>query len=188
MPDAIMYLEIVGYGGGRTRCEVLGRGDRYEPAIVEDADDFHVALDPVPGSDAGIEAIAYDVTVGVVDRQFELDVRVVGEERSDQGPKPSHGEHTGYGQSQCPDGLVAKRVDALDGVIDAFENRLNLRQQPLAGLRERHAARGAIEQPDTQLLFEALDRLADGGQGAPDMSGSLGEAQGIRDRRECREL
>jgi len=69
-------------------------------------------------------------------------------------------------------------------VFDAFEDRLYFREQPPAGLRQRHTARGAIEQPHPEAFLERADGLAHRGQRDPNLGGRLGETAVLRDRRE----
>ncbi|MCY1542075.1 hypothetical protein D9M68_778010 [compost metagenome] len=61
--------------------------------------------------------------------------------------------------------------------IEAVQAVLDVAQQQRAGLGEDDAAVDAVEQADRQLLFEALDLLADGRLTAALFGGSGGEAQ-----------
>src|SRR5260370_38485346 len=69
-------------------------------------------------------------------------------------------------------------------MIDAFENRLYFGEKPLSGLRQRHTACGAIEQPDPEAFLERADSLAHRRERDPNLSGRFGETTMLRDRRE----
>jgi hypothetical protein len=53
--------------------------------------------------------------------------------------------------------------------------------QALPGIRQRHAARGADEEHDTQLLFQLLNCLAHGGPRYANLAGGRAEAAQPRD-------
>ena len=66
-------------------------------------------------------------------------------------------------------------------MIDAFDDRLYFGEKPIAGFRQRDAARSAIEQPDPEPLFERPDGLTHRRQGDPNPDGRLREAELLRD-------
>jgi hypothetical protein len=99
---------------------------------------------------------------GVVDDDLEPDRRIFRHEGLQQRRQPPRGRWPRHQEAQRADRIVAEQIDALERVIDALDDRLDLGKQPFAGLGERHAAGGAVEQPHAEAVFERANGLAHG--------------------------
>src|SRR5262249_34840086 len=62
--------------------------------------------------------------------------------------------------------------------------RLDLAEQPLAGLRQRDAAGGAVEEAHAEPFLQRADGLAHGRQRDPGLRGRAGKGQMLGDRDE----
>ena len=139
------------------------RGYGQHPEIVGEPQRRHVALDPLADLDAGVEATGDEVLNGVVDDDLEADRRIFRHEGLQQRRQPPRRRRSRDHEPQRADRLVAEQVDALQRIVDALDDRLDLGKQPFAGLGEGHAAGRTVEQPHPEPVFQRADGLAHGG-------------------------
>lgn len=73
-------------------------------------------------------------------------------------------------------------------MIDPVQDRLHLGEQAFAGRGQRDAARGPIEEPNTQLLLERANGLTHRRRRDADLSRRLRETAVLRDRHKGRQF
>ncbi len=174
--DAFMSAQILWIFRRGMRCEIGGRSDRNDADLAPDLERDHILLDALADADAGVEVLLHDVGVGIVDRYFEVDVRILGEEIRDQRRQERDGGGARHAQPQRSHRLVAERRDGFGGPFDPLHDRLHVRQEPLAGLRERDAAGGPVQQAHPEAVLERADGLAQCRRRDAKIGGGLGEA------------
>jgi hypothetical protein len=76
------------------------------------------------------------------------------------------------------------RYHRFHGDVEIVEHRTQLRQEPLAHLGERDAARRAVQEADAELLLERADGLAEARARHAQMRRRFGEARALGDRHE----
>ena len=177
--DAAMPGEVSGVKRRDRGREVLGRADHGEPQVRSDPDSLHVLTYLVVPPNAGVEALGDDVDRLVVHAHLDLDLQV---SRQKVGQHRSHDRRRGMAERRDPQGSrrrVGQRRQSSQACADIVEGGPQHGQQPLPGVRARHAARRAHQQLQAQALLQRPDQVAQGGgrQGQP--PGRAREAPGF---------
>jgi hypothetical protein len=79
-----MGMQFPRNGRFRVTRQTIRRGDGKHPAVIHDAKDGHVALDPLAETNPGIETGADNIAVRVVDRDFNANSRIFVKKRLDE--------------------------------------------------------------------------------------------------------
>src|SRR5882724_10291933 len=93
--DAVVGMQIFWKRRSRMARQISRSGDRKHPELVRDAQDRHVALDPVPDTNSGIEPAADNVAVRVIDMDFKVNGRVFREKWLDEWREHHWGQYRG---------------------------------------------------------------------------------------------
>ena len=128
---------------------------------LADANRDHIALDALTVSNSRVEAACDDVGQRPIDRDFKLDLRIGRKEGRQHWSDKESGGGRRHGETQEAGWSVAERVDFLDRGRDLAEQRTQSGQQTLSRLSRRDAARGAIEQANTELLLQRPQIVAE---------------------------
>lgn len=152
---------------GHAAPRQVGRRARHREALRAraDRDGDHVLLQPLAIADAGVAATGDDIDKIVIDHQLDPDLRIGMQELVDHGLQKEARRVDRHVQAQAAARTVAQVVQHVERAAHFLERRTQTRQQQRAGCRRRHAARGAFQQADTQLLLQPPQRLAHGGRG-----------------------
>ncbi|MNN23933.1 hypothetical protein D3C81_1373460 [compost metagenome] len=106
--------------------------------------------------------------------------RVAFEEVAEQRHDVVAAERLAHAHLQCPARLAAGAGQVGDGVLDTGETAADFRQEALAGLGQRQAARTTLEQSHTQVVLQPGDVLAHRGRSQTQAPRGSGEAAGFR--------
>jgi len=106
--------------------QIRRRGDGHYAEFIEKTHGNHVFLDALAEPNAGIEPAGDDIAVSIVDVHFEFYFRKFQQELRQQRADYYYGGDPRHAQSQRADRLVPERIDSLDGVVDAVQNRLRI--------------------------------------------------------------
>src|SRR6202030_2174721 len=143
---------------------------------------------PFADANAGVEPAAHDIAMRIVGSDFEFYFRKFCQELLQQRTDERRGDRPGHAQAQRADGLVAERIDGLDGLVHAVQDRLRIGQQALTGFRQRHAASGAVEKAHAKSFFKGTNGLAQRWRRNPQLSCRLREVPVLGDRHESAQL
>ena len=174
--------------GGLRSLEEGGRADHREAMPRTDRHRDHVGGDGLAESDAGVEAGRDHVDQRVVDDDLDADIgKALEETRHDRQQHQLRGLPCRV-EAQRAGGLAAEIVQILQRVVDVAECRADAREQPLAGLGQRHAAGGAVDQAQIEPLLDIAQGMAErrGRHAKLDRRGAKAAVAG--DRKERREV
>ena len=110
---------------------------------------------------AGIEAGRDRVDQRIVDGDLDMDVGKAFEEARHQRQQHQLRRLPRGIDAQRAGRLAAKIVQVFQRIVDIAERRADPREQPLARLRQRDAARGAVDQPQIEPLLDMAQRVAE---------------------------
>jgi hypothetical protein len=137
------------------------RSDHHRADSPADRNRDHVGGHRLTQPDAGVEALADDVDQPTFGRQLDLHLRVATQifehqRRQHHARRPQRGV-----QPQHARRLGAMLVDPLDGLVDGGQGRGDPVQELLAGVGERDAAGGAVEEANAQPRLQFADGVAE---------------------------
>ena len=148
------------------------KAERPEPARHQPR------IDQFAAADRHVHALGDHVDQPVVEVEVELDLRIAGLEvrqhRQQEAVADGRQAHA-QPAARLGDGVLHHRARIVELVEDAAAALVEHR----AFLREPHLARGAVEQPQAQLLLEPRHVLADRRGGDAEQPPRLGEAQQV---------
>ncbi len=155
----------------RARREVLGGGHDGGALVLAHPDGDHLALEGLAETEPGVEPFGHDVHEPLVGADVDLHVGVLGEKRRHEGLEGVRVPRARDGEAQQPGRPVAQRAEGVERFVHAGERRPELGDEAGAGLREAHAARRPLQEPDADAIFEGAHGLAHGGRGDAELGG-----------------
>jgi len=157
---AAVRRQVLRRGGPPVRGQVGGRCHHGIALRRADGYRHHVLRQIVGKAHAGIEAALDDVGHGRVGADVHADVRVGLLKARHQ--RRQHEVRNGARriQAQRAEGHLAVAVEPVHRIRYLGQGRLQVREQLLARIAGRHAARGALEQHHAQLLLQPAQVLA----------------------------
>ena len=135
-------------------------------------------------ADRGVEALADDVDLPVVEMPVGQHARIALEESAEQRDEEVAAERLAHAHLQCAGRVLAPFGDAGNGRLQGRQRAVDLLQEALAAFGQREAPGAAVEQAKAEIAFEARDVLADAGRREPEHPGGGGEAAVLRGLRE----
>ena len=108
--DALVVGQVLRRVRLRVGCKIGGRSDHRHAQIRPDAQRDHILGDLLAEANAGIEPFGDDVGQAGIDRQFDMDVRVAGQERLQNGPEDAVGGVLGGGDADRACRLLTQRA------------------------------------------------------------------------------
>ena len=109
----------------------------------------------------GVEAAGDDIDEGALGDEVQGDPRVTLLEGRDDVPQQPVRTGPVAVDAQRADHLVSAITHAVQRLVQRLQDRRQALQQLRAIFRERHAARGPVQQPHAHALFEILQRVAE---------------------------
>ena len=164
------------------------RGNCHDAKFIDETHGNHIFRNPFADANAGVEPAAHDIAMRIVGSDFEFYFRKFCQELLQQRTDERRGDRPGHAQAQRADGLVAERIDGLDGLVHAVQDRLRIGQQALTGFRQRHAASGAVEKAHAKSFLKGTNGLAQRGRRNRQLSCRLREVPVLRYRHESAQL
>ncbi len=161
MADAGVVQQLARMLGRAVHRQIGGRGACGE-ALPPRADRHrdHVLLQPLAIAHPGIETGREHIDEGVLRRHLQRDAGVRLEETLHQ-PRQHHArDDDRHIEPERAGRAVAKAVHRVERGGDFAERRQQPVEQARAGLGQRHAARGAVEQAHAEPLLQPAHRLA----------------------------
>jgi len=131
--------------------------------IRRDADGDHVLLDELAVMDAGVVPARHEIDSAFIGRDIEHHVRIGARKRTEFRSQHRRRRERRYDEAHAARRLIAPAGDFPEGGANIRERRSQRPQQLLPRVSWRHAPRRSREQPDTNLLFEAADSVAQSG-------------------------
>lgn len=141
--------------------QIPRRGGRRHPlAPRPDRDGHHVLVHAFLVADAGIAARLQQLDKTIVDDDLQPDLRILRQERRHDARQHQPGRRQRHIQPQPARRPVTETVGHVQRRLDRVQRGRQLLQQALPGRRGRHAARGAVQQPQAQPGFQPAHRFA----------------------------
>jgi hypothetical protein len=107
-----------------------------------------------------VEPCGDEIDAAVIGGDLQYDLRVVAHERSQLRREDRPCCQSRTEQSHATDRLCLQSRERRQRAADVGKRGSQMREQLLAGIRRRHAARGAREQPHADLLLQTSDGVA----------------------------
>src|SRR5262249_55023459 len=101
--------------------------------------------------------------------------------RASRGASTKEATGGGTVMRSCPRRPSAECIDRVDRCLELGEQGPQARQHAFACVGWRHATGCAVEQADSETLFELADGVAERARGEPELRGGLGEAAAVCD-------
>ena len=135
--------------------EIGGGADHGHAQVRPDPHRDHVLGHLLADAHAGVVALGHDVGEAIVDNQLHLDVGIVAADSfASAGHRIASAACSPAVMRMVPAGLSRSALSADELGIDLVKARADAAQQPFAGVRRRHAAGGAGQQPQAQPLLQ----------------------------------
>ncbi|MNS89017.1 hypothetical protein D3C72_1230150 [compost metagenome] len=164
-PEAVLQAGVLMQVVRRLRRavagEVIGRGRHEHPQRAGHGNRHHVLVECLAKPQAGVETFGDQVDEAVVGDQIDADRRIGAHEVGQDRPQRNDHRRMRTGQPQRADRGVALGAGVLGGRLDLRERRRHARQQPRAGLGQADMARGPLQQPHAQSVFQVPNGLGD---------------------------
>ena len=157
-----MRMKVGGGPGNRPFCKIGGGACDGHFHWSGDANGHHVVRRAIERADPGIEALPDKVDGRFSDFQIQLNIgigrQVPGPERRDDRDRRKMREI----KLQPAERLAPFEFQSVDGIVDLLYGGPDSRQQPGAGIGQRHAARCAVQQLHADAPFQLPHRMAQG--------------------------
>ncbi|MNZ98263.1 hypothetical protein D3C78_1175400 [compost metagenome] len=157
------------------RFPVFRRGDHVLRDVRQVAR-HHAAVRHHTDADADIVAVLDQVAEVVAHAEEHADLRVTAAEFFHQRQDEAAAEGIGQADAQVAGRLVAAGLELVDRGVQVVDRAAALRVEAATVLGQRQLARGAVEQPHLQFLFEPGNTLADRGRRHAQFAGGIGKA------------
>ncbi len=176
-----MLQEIRRRFGATMPGDIFRRSHRYLPQIRPERYGDHVVFEELAKADTDIETRLDDIDDGIVDGEVERDLRIglveAPERRLDEGG----GRKSRRMQTHRAARRVAEVPEVLDRRFHLRHCRPNALDQPRSGIRQRYAARRAIEKLHAETLFQFTNPLAERRGGNAKLARGAGEGAELHD-------
>ena len=149
-------------GGPSSTIEIGGCGSKDETLPAgSDRHCDHVLFQAIIVSDPGIRTGGEHVDETVLCDDLDVDLRVLLQETGEDFRKHHTCRRHGHVEPQFPCRGIAKRFHALKRVVDLIQCRNEPVHQPCAGFGYGHAPRCPVQEPHSEAVLQAADRLAE---------------------------
>ena len=158
--DAVVAHERLGVGRGAMAVEIGGSRAHDAAMVGQPASDqgFVVHRTQAKGE---VHALAGQIDPAIGESELQLDIGVARRELGHQWHDLAHAEAVAQADAQGAAGAQPARADELLGGIQLVEQlACTLVEQPAFG-RWCHTARGPLQQPGAETIFQAGEELAD---------------------------
>src|SRR5258707_11537900 len=185
LTETIVLPKVSRHVRSRMLCQIVRRRDDRRPRILADTHRDHILLDAMAGPDAGIEAVAHDISERAVGDDFQGDGRMRRKKFREHRLYYLLRRGARHRKTQMSRRLVTEDVDRFDRRFKTLECRPQLRQEAFADLGRGDAPRSAVEQPDAELFLERPNGFRECRSRDAELTRRLGEARALGDRHEC---
>ena len=183
-----MALEFVRRRRFRPSLEIGGRADDDQADARLDTQRDHALGDAFAEADAGIEALFDDIDQPVRGVDLQLQIGILFEQRADDTTDDEGADRVRHINPHLAERRVAVAVQSIERCCHLAEGRIEMRDQQFAGFRQRDAARRAVEQANTDPVFEIEHGMTDCGSGDAPFLTRLAKALMPRDSRKGRKF
>ncbi|MNT28825.1 hypothetical protein D3C72_1645360 [compost metagenome] len=159
--DAFVPHQVVGMAGNVAPGQIGGRRHDRHAQAGADRHGHHVFRHRLQQAHARIETRRDDIDKAVVFADIQPDVRVGRQEARGKGHQQHVGRRARRIDAQGAGCRPAEVVHLFERVAQVVQHRQQAFGQALAGVRQRHAARGPVEQVHPQPFFQVADGVAD---------------------------
>lgn len=160
LADTGVSLEVVRRARGHSVLEITRRGNRYETDGAAELRGNHVLRHGFGQPYPGVKSLIDDVDEAPFRNEIDFDFRVAIEKmRNDAAKKNARAALVGV-DPQNSTGRSAGLGERVERRVQILKNGVKTREQLRPCLREGHAARGAMEKPDTEFALESDDGMA----------------------------
>ncbi len=172
----------VGDAGRRTVLGEVGRSGHQQARQRRcQLHSDHARLQGVGQADAGIQSFPDDIHQLVLVANLQLHLRVASHELVEHRCDHQVLRQVQGADAQLPGGFREAFAERFAGAHQVAVGLFGLFVVALPGLAQADPAGGAVEQLETQLGFQLVDRLAHRCRRHPEQGGGAGEAAGVGD-------